>query len=465
MADGISVRNAATPRLRKANECFIDPKHYRPPEKFFDAFWNEGELAMLFGAPGTGVSILGMQLAELIARGRTIEGFEMSERRHKVLYVDLNHSQRQFDTRYRSGDKPYRFSENLYRSKPPRGEKLIDWLYKTIDEHNIRVVILDDLTAVRKTYDGTRETLKLMRELKELKEEKDISILALAGSREAKPGAMVCEGDMMRSQVLCDAADSVFAIGLCPSPAFRYLIQTRSQDIAIKWDGPNVPVCFIERSDEGFLAFSFEECYIDETNKETQQLICDIKRRRNAKATFRSIADELGISKTKAQRLCKKWTPALEKALIADRVSDTETPGHSDVANSVEKEEQEECDVEKPEWLDHENVPSANARGSDTRGDNTAIASRVNWQSMPFLAALKRIHIHELKRVFDRSGKEMFVEKEQHHDGKPIRWYEYDAKGKVTRKDRDGWGITIKHLDSPWVQIDYLDLVEMGLRN
>ena len=65
----------------------------------------------------------------------------MSERRHKVLYVDLKLPDRQFDMRYRNGAKAYRFSENLCRERPAADEKLVDRLRKLIIENGFRVVV------------------------------------------------------------------------------------------------------------------------------------------------------------------------------------------------------------------------------------------------------------------------------------------------------------------------------------
>src|SRR5580765_3916158 len=100
-------------RPRKVNECINAVKHLAPPEMLFDEFWREGELALLFGASGTGKSVLAVQIADAIARGRPIDGFRMSEKRQKVLYVDLDLSEMQFRVRYNNDGKHYKFSENL----------------------------------------------------------------------------------------------------------------------------------------------------------------------------------------------------------------------------------------------------------------------------------------------------------------------------------------------------------------
>ena len=123
MPDGMSMNKgpAAEParRPRKANECIMDAKRFPTPAMLFDEFWREGELALLFGASGTGKSVLAVQVAEAIARGRGLDGFTMTARRQKVLYAELKLSDKQFEMRYSALGKTYRFSENLSRDRPP----------------------------------------------------------------------------------------------------------------------------------------------------------------------------------------------------------------------------------------------------------------------------------------------------------------------------------------------------------
>ena len=442
MADGKFTTNAIATRLRKANECILSAKQRKPPENLFDEFWREGELALLFGPQGTGKSILAVQVAEAIARGRGIDGFAMTAKRQKVLYVDLKLSERQFGMRYMSEGKQYKLSENLYHDRPRANDNLCKWLREKVRDDGVRVIVIDDLSAVRLTFDGTRETLKLMRELKQLKDELDVSVLVLAGSREQRGGAAVCEADMMRSRVLCDAADSVFAIGVhAGNSQYRYLIQTRSQSAAIKWHVGNVPVCSIRRSDDGFLGLAFDERFVAEVDEETRQLICNIKWRHDVGASYREIADELGITKSTAFRLNKKWTPALEKDIAVEADEKEILPQIN--ADSADKEEKFDS-IDLPDPCDPR--LSAAKNGALPR----AYAGGSDFSAMPFLAALKRIHVTDLKRDFDRYCTEIFIEEEQ-NDGKPVVWYHYDPKGSLLRKKRDLCGVTIERLDAPWI--------------
>ena len=71
------------------------------------------------------------------------------------------------------------------------------------------------------------------------------------------------------------------------------------------------------------------------------------------------------------------------------------------------------------------------------------------------MAALKRIHVTDLKRGVDGYGRDIFIEKECEYNGRPIIWYQYDSKGNLYRKERDSLGISITRLESPWIAAAY----------
>ena len=57
---------------RTLNQWIELAKHQPVPRLLFGEFWIEGELAVMFGDTGAGKSLLAVQIAESIARGREI---------------------------------------------------------------------------------------------------------------------------------------------------------------------------------------------------------------------------------------------------------------------------------------------------------------------------------------------------------------------------------------------------------
>jgi hypothetical protein len=502
----------AYPTPRKANECITDSKQFYPQAMLFDEFWREGELALFFGAPGTGKGILAIQLAEALARGRGIDGFRTQRGRRKVLYVDLTLTNKQFQARY-SHHTPdshffttYKFSERLYRDRPPACDELVDWVRSMVTYHGFQVVVIDDLSAFKRTHDGTLDTLRIMRGLRQLRDELNISILVLTDSAEPRRG-FVSEADLGRSRVLCSVADSVFAI--CRYPHGAYFVQTRSRNSAIGWTVHNAPTGRITRLETGLLGFEFDERFSPRIDDETKYLIHRVKSMRDDGATYRAIALELGISKSRAAVLFKKWTPAMGEEFAVGReqlpVSEPESVATGDFSvisttpsaeaadttpiKGGEYEEWDEAGFEKPDWLEgiDDDAVCHPAFEILSTADSQAPASEHGPHACPFLydaspeaeawfLHLVRTHpertddsilrdyaaaepwcrppgaappydpndpFASMEATIDDHDNQIFVE-ERTETGKPRVWYSYRSDGRLMRRVHDGNGCSGK---------------------
>lgn len=326
--------------LSKAKDCVTERKGRVLPALLFDEFWREGELALLFGASGTGKSFLAVQVADALARGTPMNGFIMPRGGRKVLYVDLNLSKPQFRARY----VRYKFAERLYRDRPGADEDLFEWIKRSVEKKGIRVVIVDDLSAVKRTHDGIRETLALMRKLRRLCAELGTSVLVISDSLEPSDG-WESEKDLGRSRVLCTVADSVFSIGRKRWPeGGRRIIQRRSRCATPFWNSQNAPVGTIEWLPSGLLGFEFDERFSAQMDEEKWRRIRDIHSRREAGMTWRAIAAELGISRSWACDLYKKWTPAM--------ASNQQSAASNEQEDEDDRWDETEISAEASEWLE-----------------------------------------------------------------------------------------------------------------
>ncbi len=432
----------------KANDC-VERDEWGP---FFDDFWNEGELAVMFGPPGVGKSVLAVQIADALARGRPMDGFLMPEERHRVLYVDMKLSKGQFAERYTyepdyENSRRFRHSENLYVGCPTDPAKLCEYLCEMVAEKHISTVIIDDASELRSTYDGTRETLIAMRQLRRLQRELGLSVLVIASSREPGRTGVVRETDLMRSRVLCEAADSAFALGPHPrDPSWRYLIQTRSRSDALRWTAEDMPFCRMEKTEDGNLAFVFDERFVTPCNEDERREIVEIKHRRDEGETYRQISEEMGIPVSRVHRFCQKWRPELEP-----------------VSEETVAAQPEEHAAEEPSPPPDEEPPRSAAEASMSEPDNAPkpepVQTPLNSHEPPPAEAelLDRSTLtgnwpkwisRRLAREITDTGQEILVQTRDER-GRPKIYFSVSRKGRVTRWLRDDWGSSGSTLHPP----------------
>ena len=182
--------------VKTANEWLCHAKKRPVPKMLFGEFWLEGELAILFADTGKGKSILAVQIAECLARGRSIAPLQMNAPPQKVLYLDFELSDKQFEMRYAAEHDAekgeflknhYRFSDRLCRVEidinaevPASFRSYDDYLHHSIErlltETKAKILIVDNITYLKRSNESTREALPLMKELKRLKKELGLSI-------------------------------------------------------------------------------------------------------------------------------------------------------------------------------------------------------------------------------------------------------------------------------------------------
>ncbi|MBP9664708.1 MAG: AAA family ATPase [Pyrinomonadaceae bacterium] len=506
--------------LRRANDYLGEAKRTFAPQMLFDEFWREGELALLFGPPASGKSILALQLADALARGTGFYGFRMPEWRRRVLYVDLRNTNEQFAERcsiHAVGKFPgraHKFPRGLFRDRPPAGVDLCEWLRSFTRQHEPEVVIIDDLTAVKNTHDGTRETLRILRRLREIRDELGISILVLTDSNESHPRRTINETDLGRSRILCTVADSVFAADRSLKKTDdHYLVQIRARAAVPFWTAVNAPTAKVIRRGTGLLEFEFDERFSPAMDPYMRALICTVVHMQEQEGkTFREIAAELEISKSWACKLYGRWTPAMERGLdeILDEWREDDEfeyeeeqeqvaaagPTHFAAAEGMDLSHNgppypigsDGVEVIEPSGYPPyevavptpsvgtdgvvlsqggiqqvitgaaENNPAAEASAPLLRKEGSFVGHRapclVPWRrdgsysSIPFLAALRRRSVYDLELSYDGYGREIWVEKWEHHSGKPQIWYNFDNNGCKVRSVRNSIGVSRTHLTS-----------------
>lgn len=309
--------------VKSANDCVTDAKKKPTPKMLCGELWFEGELCILFASTNVGKSILAVQIADSISRGEAIGNFKLQAPKQKVLYLDCELTDKQFQRRYSNEDETevYLFDENLKRIEiNPNADipKDIDFetavyngIERAIIETKAKVLIIDNLTFLKSGTETAKDALPLMKTLKMMKTKYELSIMALAHTPKRDSTNPLTINDMQGSAMIANFIDSCFAIGKSVTDDLRYIKQLKQRSCEQVYHADNVVIAEISKS-SNFLQFEFmgygeESKFLKLPNeKDKDELITNVKKLRSEGLTFREIAEKLNITKSTADRLSKK---------------------------------------------------------------------------------------------------------------------------------------------------------------
>jgi hypothetical protein len=300
----------------------------REPEAkmLFGELWHQGEVCMLFADTNIGKSVLAVQIGESIARGQSIEPFTCQAPPARVLYIDFELTQRQFGQRYSHGDQDHQFSDNFYRAQynfipdpPPNGDEnelLIAAIEYKIQLAKATVLIIDNITCLRGGTENSAVALSLMKSLKALKTDHQLSILVLAHTpKRRNPSQPISADDLHGSKLLINFADSAFAIGKSTFESdLCYLKQIKQRNTAQRYGPDNVALCRIQKPG-AFLHFTFEgfsaehHHLLTRTAAYRQEIATKIATLAAVGHSQREISKQLGIPLTTVNRLIRCVPP------------------------------------------------------------------------------------------------------------------------------------------------------------
>jgi hypothetical protein len=327
--------------LKPANE-WLDAAKQRPPQAaLFGEFWLEGELSILFSNTNLGKSTLALQIAESLARGVPIAPMTFVPPAQKVLYLDFEMTEKQFESRYSLRDEGgnirsrYRFSDNLLRAQQAAHDELPAG-YKTMAEFvqfsfikllrdtGARIVIVDNITFLKGANENAGSAAQLMKALKYMKDYHCLSILVLAHTSKLPYTSPLSLNDIQGSKMLSNFADNIFAIGGSnQAKDLRYLKNLKQRDGVVSYDTANVILYRIKKADD-FLQFEFEGYgserdhlvwYREQADGERGKLMIIAKKLYTEGASQRRVGMIMGIAHTTVGRYLRAMTPGDENIL------------------------------------------------------------------------------------------------------------------------------------------------------
>ena len=317
---------------RSGADVLSEDMNTAEPGRLFGEFWREGELAVLCGAEGAGKSILALQIADSISKGKPMEGFALDTEAQQVLYLDLSTPDRVFYKRYTAeGMGGHNFSDTFHRA----------FMYKLFYDYNrfksefaksladevkcrqIKVLVINCLESI-KNLAGENFIIPLVKRLQTLY---GVSVLLVSGTRQGTEGKKLTLGSMANKR-LAGVADSVFALGKSnKEDDLRYLVQLKSGAGKIVYSGENTAIFKITKPANflGFELVGFEEEYghMAEKLSELEKSILNLQYN-NTELSYGNIANMLGTNKMKVKRTLAKHRNRMKRA-----------PGANDAAGNI----------------------------------------------------------------------------------------------------------------------------------
>ncbi len=327
--------------IKSANQTIEDAAKRPDPEKLYMELWYEGEVCCLFADSNLGKSIFAVQMADEIART------------HKVLYVDCELSDKQFQLRYCDAETGTRhiFPEGLYRAEVnpyaigEQGyeEAIIKDIEAAAEKMDCKIVIIDNLTYLCNSSDKGVDAGLFMMKLMALKKKRDLSLLIIAHTPKRDLASPITQNHLAGSKKLYNFFDSVFAIGMSAKDnKLRYVKQVKVRAGAFTYDASNVIVYEIDKAD-AFLRFNFLE-YATEADHLRQRPAAEVNEQElqvlelhRQGLSCRKIAEQVKISKSTVNNIIKRHKDELSN------VQDTPIEnGQLDSGQSDEKKEDDD---------------------------------------------------------------------------------------------------------------------------
>ena len=255
--------------IKGANQWIEEAKSRPIPKKLFGDLWFEKELCILYADTNVGKSILAVQIANSISSGESILNMNNEVSKQKILYIDCELSDKQFENRYSVDYKEhYTFDKNFIRAEinsdlemPKEYKTLEEYLSFTLEkyakEDEYKIFIIDNLSYLNSESEKAKYALLLMQKLKSFTRNYNCSVLVLAHTPKRDETKPISKNDLAGSKVLMNFCDSSFAIGFSSTTAnYRYIKQIKQRNTEHIYHSDNIILRDVNKS-YNFLQFNF----------------------------------------------------------------------------------------------------------------------------------------------------------------------------------------------------------------
>ncbi|HOE75559.1 MAG TPA: AAA family ATPase [Rectinema sp.] len=340
--------------VRPAN-TWVEEAMTRPnPESYYHGLFFEEENTVLFAASNVGKSIFAVQVAESIARN------------HKVMIIDCELSDKQFQLRYTddSGRAVHVFPVNLLRAEinpeyitESDLEKAILDSIEEAAQKGIKHIVVDNITFLCNDSEKGVTAGEFMIKLIRLKRQYHLTTIIIAHTPKRDGSQPLGNNDLAGSAKLMNFFDAAIALGKSAKDEnLRYLKQVKVRSSEFKYTSENVAVYEIKK-DNGYLHYAYlgtsdEMEHLKRNTKESvmeemQQILQLVEK----KVSLRDIADQLQMSLGKVQRRLAK---AKKLGITIEKKDDDDVSAVSPVSDSEKPIQPIQSDTPRLPFKDNE---------------------------------------------------------------------------------------------------------------
>lgn len=247
----------------------------------------------------------------------------------KILYVDFESTVERDFLRYsvkdntQSDTKPYEFSQNFITSFPERltvqdNLLFIDAIEQEVIKQGVRVVIIDNLSAISQDNEKSGQAAKLMNKIKDMQRRQKLTLLLMAHTPKIVPGEPIISNNLAGSSNLYNLADAVFAVNTSTmSDDLRYIKQLKARYNEIKYHSDNVIVIKFTTRPDGMKGFEFVSYESEEELIKPQ----DKTKKQDEEREIITLIKILGYSiKQVADELKPKYAPDVADNTFYERI-------------------------------------------------------------------------------------------------------------------------------------------------
>ena len=272
--------------VETANETMDKAQRIETPNMLFGELIFEKEMTILFSSAGIGKTMLAVQIADHISRGKSFGKMKNESKAQPVIFFDLELTKKQFQGRYCVRDlynskvpwtDNYVWHDNFHRAQfnsaffkkkdVDRVKAVYNGIVKWVDKTKAKVVFIDNISwLTTRGLEASKDAGELMSRLDDLKKEKSLAIIVMAHTPKKFKFTPMQMNDLAGSAAIQNFVDSIFAINRSVMDVdYRYLIQLKSRSSEGAYHDFNVVTLQKKHIKPNFMGFEIIE--IDDDNK------------------------------------------------------------------------------------------------------------------------------------------------------------------------------------------------------